>query len=192
MTLTRDPKVWALLIAIQLWWRASHLELDRVLEMLVKAKGELDVFDAAAADRCGRLRELLDADPDAIRQRSPEGFTTLGLAVVYGGPEAVRFLLERGADPDGEIETRSGVRPVHAVRHLETLRLLLEAGADPDARRPDGFTPLHVHALVDRIDLVRLLLDHGADRSLLTDDGRDSRMIAIEGESWRVAALLAG
>jgi ankyrin repeat protein len=52
--------------------------------------------------------------------------------------------------------------------------------------------PLHVAALVDRIDLVRRLLDHGADRALVTNDGRDAHMIAIQGESPRVGDRLAG
>ena len=72
--------------------------------------------------------------PPRCGERTPEGFTPLGLAAFLGGPEAVRVLLEHGADADDDADNPFGVRPVHAASAAhdhETMRLLLEAGADP-------------------------------------------------------------
>jgi ankyrin repeat protein len=162
-------------------------------DALLEAEPELGVLEAAAAGRAERLRELLDADPDAIRERTSEGFTTLGLAAFLGGPDVVRLLLERGADPDDDADNRFGVRPVHAAsaaHDRETMRLLLEAGADPNQRQQGGFVPLHEAAHSDDAEMARLLLDHGADPALAADDGRDAIRIAAEDGSTRVAALL--
>jgi ankyrin repeat protein len=162
-------------------------------DALLEAEPELGVLEAAAAGRPERLRELLDADPDAIRERTSEGFTTLGLAAFLGGPDVVRLLLERGADPDDDADNRFGVRPVHAAgaaRDHETMRLLLEAGADPNQRQQGGFVPLHEAAHSDDVEMARLLLDHGADPALAADDGRDAIRIAADDGSTRVAALL--
>ena len=162
-------------------------------DALLEADPELGVLEAAAAGRAKRLRELLDAEPAAIRERTPEGFTTLGLAAFLGGPDAVRILLERGANPDDDAENPFGVRPVHAASAAhdhDTMRLLLDAGADPNQRQQGGFVPLHEAAHSDDVEMARLLLDHGADPALAADDGRDARRIAADDGSARVAALL--
>jgi ankyrin repeat protein len=162
-------------------------------DALLDAEPELGILEAAAAGRADRVRELLDADPDAIRQRTPEGFTALGLAAFLGGPEPVRLLLERGADPDDDADNPFGVRPVHAASAAhdhETMRLLLEAGADPNQRQQGGFVPLHEAAHSDDVEMARLLLAHGADPALAADDGRDARRIAADDGSTGVAALL--
>jgi uncharacterized protein len=164
-------------------------------DALLEADPELGVLEAAAAGRADRLRELLAADPAAIRERTPEGFTTLGLAAFLGGSEVVRVLLEHGADPDDAADNPFGVRPVHAAsaaHDAETMRLLLEAGADPNLRQRGGFVPLHEAAHTDDMEMARLLLAHGADPALAADDGRDARQMAADDGSTRVAALLGG
>jgi uncharacterized protein len=166
-----------------------------VAEALLEAEPELGVLEAAAAGRADRLRELLDADPEARHARTAEGFTPLGLAAFLGGPDVVRVLLEHGADPDDDADNRFGVRPVNAAaaaRDHETMRLLLEAGADPNARQQGGFTPLHSAAHTDDVEMARLLLAHGADPALAAADGRDSVRMAADDGSSGVAALLAG
>jgi ankyrin repeat protein len=164
-------------------------------DALLAARPELGVLEAAAAGRADRLSELLDADPDARHERTPEGFTPLGLAAFLGGPETVKVLLDHGADPDDDADNQFGVRPVNAAaaaHDRETMRLLLEAGADANARQQAGFTPLHAAAHTDDVEMARLLLDHGADPSVAADDGRDSAQIAADDGSSGVAALLSG
>ncbi len=166
-----------------------------VADVLLAAGPELGILEAAATGRAGRVRELLAADPEARHARTPEGFTTLGLAAFLGGPAVVALLLDAGADPDDDADNPAHVRPVHAAaaaRDAESLRLLLEAGADPDVRQQAGFTALHAAAHTDEPKLAQLLLAHGADPTLTTDDGRDAARIAADDGSGRVAALLAG
>jgi ankyrin repeat protein len=164
-------------------------------EALLEAGPELGILEAAAAGRADRVRELLAADPGSIRERTPEGFTTLGLAAFLGGPDVVKVLLEHGADPDDDADNPFGVRPVHAAgaaHDHETMRLLLEAGADPNQRQQGGFVPLHEAAHSDDVEMARLLLAHGADPKLAADDGRDAIRIAADDGSTRVAELLNG
>jgi ankyrin repeat protein len=164
-----------------------------VAEVLLAADPELGVLEAAGTGRADRLRDLLDADPEARDVRTPEGFTPLGLAAFMGGADAVRVLLDHGADPDDDADNQFGVRPVNAAAAAhdhETMRLLLEAGADPDAQQKGGFTPLHEAAHSDDVEMARLLLEHKADPSIEADDGRDSAKLAADDGSKGVEALL--
>jgi ankyrin repeat protein len=164
-----------------------------VADVLLAADPELGILEASAAGRAARVRELLDRDPDALGERTPEGFTPLGLAAFLGGAEVTGVLLDAGADPDDDADNQFGVRPVNAAaaaRDHETMRLLLDAGADPDAQQQGGFTPLHSAAHNDDAEMARLLLAAGADPSIETEDGRDSARVAADDGGATVAALL--
>jgi ankyrin repeat protein len=141
-------------------------------DALLQAGAEVGPAEAAAL---GRLDGL---DPAA---RSGDGFTSLHLAAFFGGADAVRALLAAGADPDADAANPFTVRPLHSavsVRDEEATRALLEAGADPNVRQQGGYTPLHAAAHNDDVALVELLLAHGADASLQTDDGQSAADLA--------------
>ncbi len=104
-------------------------------QTLLAPDGELDAYEAAAFGRVERLRAILDDDPVAANQWSPDGFTALHLAIFGGSEDAVRLLVERGADLEA-VSTASiaQVRPIGTARFVERPdleRLLLDAGAEP-------------------------------------------------------------
>jgi len=151
------------------------------LEALLAARPELDVLDAAATGRLDVLRAHVEADPDALAARSPEGFTPLHLAAFFGGGPAVRLLLAAGMDADADQQNPARVRPLHsavAARDREAAEALLEAGADPDTAQQGGFTPLLAAAHPDDVEMAELLLRHGASREKAADDGRDPAAMA--------------
>jgi uncharacterized protein len=160
-----------------------------VVDALLATGHEPDVLESAALGRAARLRDLLAADPAARDARAADGFTPLHYAAFFGGPEAVRVLLDAGAQPDADADNPMRVRPLHsaaAARDVESARLLLEAGATPDVRQQGGFTALHAAAHHDDAALAALLLRHGADPGLRTDAGADARELA----GPQVSALL--
>jgi uncharacterized protein len=118
-------------------------EEDRAREL---ARGtELDVFEAAALGETAQLRELLDGDPMRANAFGEDGFHPLGLACFFGRLDAARLLLERGAD----------VNALSRNEHIQTAAI--HASAASGETGADEST---------RYDLVRLVLEHGADPNL--------------------------
>jgi ankyrin len=113
---------------------------------------------------------LLDHSAD-VNTRRTDDQTPLHVASSFGNVEIVRLLLDHGADLEaawGEL----GGKPLHRVSCREyrsqedgvrVAQLLLDCGADVDTRRKDHQTPLHVASYFGNVEIVRLLLDNGAD-----------------------------
>ena len=154
---------------------ATYHRAEGMVEALRPGKPDLDVFEAAALGDVERLRELLDADPAAASATAPDGFHPLALAAFFGRRDAVRLLLERGADVrargTGAIRT-TALEAAAAADETAIARLLLDAGADPASAQPGGFTPLHAAAQNRNRELYDLLVDRGADPAARADDGR--------------------
>src|SRR4030088_429790 len=92
-----------------------------------------DFFEGCALGRTKRVSELLAADASIINSHSADGFTGLGFACFF--------------------------------RHLDTAKLLLDGGADPGLASSNSLkvAPLHSAVAADILELVDLLLAHGAD-----------------------------
>lgn len=115
------------------------------------------------------LRLLLSHTPDVA------GTTALSAPISTGDTEAVRLLLQAGADPDRPAPAdlygadHAGDPPWPAVYAAvrsdcpaELVELLLDHGAAPDAPGPDGRSPLRMAIGQGRSDLVTLLRRYGA------------------------------
>jgi ankyrin repeat protein len=71
----------------------------RVLDALLAAGADLDVFDAAALGHINQLEILLGLDPTLATEVGPGGVTALHLAARFGHIGAARRLLDAGAEP---------------------------------------------------------------------------------------------
>jgi ankyrin repeat protein len=125
-------------------WRdlpPTALQRHEVLIGYLLARGA--DYDMTTATRIGdldRVRELLDRDPSILNQVPTTSYysgSPLRNAAGAGHLEVVKFLLERGADPnlpEPEIAPHGGA--LHAAiggKHYEVVKLLLEHGANPNA-----------------------------------------------------------
>jgi uncharacterized protein len=157
---------------------------------------ELDVFEAAALGRGGRVSELLAADAELARAWTDDGFTALHLAAFFSGDlESARRLLEHGADPEAPARNDMKVAPLNSAAargHRDIVELLLGRGAHVDAAQAGGFTALHSAAALGDRALADLLLGRGADRSRRSADGKTPSDLAAEGGHAELAEYLKG
>jgi ankyrin repeat protein len=169
--------VLALVVGAVAWWQSSGFgtgieapaigqgpaltlsgqsELD---ERVIKAIGEGDTADLAAALEEG-------ADPNA---ESSPGRPALFLAASRGNAEAVRLLIDAGADVNADTADGSILVKAAVEGYPEVVEMLLDAGADIDAMGRawvQGDAPALWAAVASEhgvIEVARLLIEHGAD-----------------------------
>jgi ankyrin repeat protein len=102
------------------------------LAPLLLGTREPDFFEACALGRLDRVERMLAADPRLAAAHATDGFSGLGLAVFFG--------------------------------HTDVARRLIQAGADVNAPSRNSFrvAPLHSAVASGKVELVELLLAHGA------------------------------
>lgn len=120
---------------------ALYQRQGKIAEQIAAAGAELDVFDAAGLGHVDRLSELLEADSSLAQTRAADGATALHLACFFGRVDAVRVLL----DHDSALEA---VAPSFG-----------------------NVTPLHSAAAGGSAEIVRVLLEAGADPKAIQAGG---------------------
>lgn len=112
--------------------------------------------------------------------------TPLSLAARGGHLEAVQYLCEHGASTHGRDLNTAPLGAAAAAGHLAIVKYLVEQRNVPlnALERPFGATPLFVAARFSRPDVVRYLMEKGADPTISNAQG--------ETAADRVAQLLLG
>jgi ankyrin repeat protein len=142
---------------------------DRAAANALLSEGvAVNVFDAAALGDVAFLSSLLAADPGLAHEWSADGFTALHFAAFLGGADAVRVLIDAGADVRAVARNDMRVEPLHsaaALGDVAACELLLDAGADPNAAQQGGYVPLDEAIMNKKDALAELLRARGAQVS---------------------------
>jgi ankyrin repeat protein len=118
-----------------------------------------EFVDAATGGDVSKVRSMLQADPSLARARDENGVSVIMKATYYGKKDVVAALLETGVELD--------VFEAAATGRVERLTALIEK--DPslvNAYAPDGFTPLGFAVFFAQREIVKALLNAGADVNL--------------------------
>ncbi|HXE75191.1 MAG TPA: ankyrin repeat domain-containing protein [Candidatus Xenobia bacterium] len=125
-----------------------------------------ETFRAAKKGDLAALCKLLKADPSLVHARDKEGSTPLHWAAWRGQVEAVRLLLEAGAEVNARNQnTHWGTTPLHAAAHgnqAAVAQLLLEYGGDVHSKNLNKRTPLEETAIHDARAAAAVLRAAGA------------------------------
>lgn len=193
------------------WVLAAERADRRVMTLLEKAGAAaryrtLDAGEAVPAAACegdvALLERLLGSDPGAVARGGRSG-AALVQAARCARLDTVRFLLDRGADPnaaqeDGETPLLAALRDLSstgrdAVARTELAALLLERGAAANARGAQGETPLLRAVRWGNPGAVRLLLSRKADPDAVDRQGSSAWVLAsLQGDLPLVALLEQG
>ncbi|MFP8778010.1 ankyrin repeat domain-containing protein [Hydrogenophaga sp. RWCD_12] len=127
-----------------------------------------------------------------VELRNEAGESPLMIAAIKGHLEIAKSLIRRGAEVN-----KPGWTPLHYAASrpepdsLEMVRLLLERHAYIDAESPNKTTPLMMAAMYGHPDVVRLLVEEGADPSLRNQQGLTAVDFARRADRQDLADLIA-
>lgn len=131
-------------------------------------------------------------DRTLLNALDENGSTPLMHAALNGNPNAVKLMLERGANPN--LQNYQGATALlWGVDDLRTVKLLLAAGADVNAKTKYGVTPLLAACLrLGSSPVVAELLNHHAGPNVIDDNGLTPLIrAASSGDTRNIAQLLA-
>jgi ankyrin repeat protein len=151
---------------------ASAVGSQNMMRKLLSAGADVksrNNFDSTALLWCTndleKVRLLVDKGAD-VNARTRRGMSPLSIAATHASNVAViKLLLERGADAQapGPAGVSGALMMSARANDTASCKLLIEKGAVAKAKDLRGFTALINAAGYGNTQLVKLLLDHGAD-----------------------------
>lgn len=105
--------------------------------------------------------------------KAPQSGNSIHAAVIAGDLEAVKRIIESGADLN-EKEPAGGSSPLMTAcvfGKTEIAKLLIDAGVDLNVTNNDGSSALHTAAFFCRTEIVKALLNKGIDTSVVNNSG---------------------
>ncbi|XP_047456624.1 BRCA1-associated RING domain protein 1 isoform X2 [Mugil cephalus] len=123
----------------------------------------------------------------AVKKRNHKGETLLHLAAIKGDAEAVKELLDEGADPN--LKDNAGWTPLHEacnLGHLAVVEVLVSRGALLNTPGYENDSPLHDAVRNGHSAIVKLLLKLGASQNVLNLFGKRPADYAVSAEMLEI------
>ncbi|OQR84932.1 ras family GTPase [Achlya hypogyna] len=154
---------------------------------LCNKEGRTVLHEAVGLQNHTLIRALIDCNV-MIDVVDDLGQTPLLMASLVADTDTIKMLLGAGADP--ACQNREGHTSLHYLasycRDEAPIRMLIKKGAGVNARSVKGNIPLHFAAMKGNEVAARILLEYGADMSILNED---KRTVVFLARQWGHVAL---
>ena len=159
--------------------------------VLTPAEVEQQLHECSLDGDIGKVKEALEAGA-AVNSMDAQGVTALMSAAFNGHSDIVLMLLDHGAGIDRrDVMGRTALLYAATGPFPGTVKILLDKGAEPNVVDSDEhFSPLMHAAAEGNLDVVKILVEAGADMSLTDVDGDDAISFARQAGHQRVADYL--
>ena len=145
----------------------------------ISLPSDIDIFDAAREGNVANITTYVQQGGD-VNLHDRRGFTPFILATYHGNDEAAAVLKEAGADACAVDEKGSNAFMGVAFKgYQNTAQWLLDnTSCDVNHRNYAGQTALMMASLFGREEIVKLLLQHGADATIVDYQGNSPQSLA--------------
>jgi ankyrin repeat protein len=168
--------------------------------VLLSRGATVDLHSACGLGKLDRISEILNSKPDSLA--SPvDTYFPIQYAITANRPESIARLKEHGDNPNRDLKKVAYFgweddaieldyipwKPIHMASlwgfnasRIPVARCLLSSGADINALSPlDGYRPVHLVAMSNRVDMIKFLIQNGADVDSRT---KECKTIRLESE----------
>ena len=156
----------------------------------VETRGWNPLHSAADGGNEVIIETLLSSGLD-INSRSNNGTTPLMVAAAKGQEKTVNFLLSKGADP--HLKNFMGRNLLHAAAeggNIFIVRSMLSCDIDINSKGDKcSATPLIIATMENHVEVMKYLLQKGADISLTTGSPKRRSALHIASEHGSIAAI---
>lgn len=150
-----------------------------------------NIYDAALNGDIQMIKSFIKKGFD-VNTRDAEGRTMLMFAAFNGHAEVIKLLLKSGAEINAKDKlNRSAITYAATSPFAEAVKLLLDHHADPNnIDNNEHWTPLMNAAAEGQMEVVKILLERGADATLVDVDGDSAESFAKKKGHNEVASYL--
>ncbi len=158
--------------------------LSNASAMLIEHGFKVDLHSACGLGMIDRMEELLADRPDRVNDEV-DSYLPIQFAITAGHPNVIECLTKHGADANRDLrkvayfgweddaidQNYTPWKPIHMASlwgfdaaRVPVAEALASAGADLNAVSPlDGYRPIHLVAMANRVDMIKFFVGRGVD-----------------------------
>jgi ankyrin repeat protein len=167
----------------------SNLIIGLFLCFSITTLGQ-DIFDLARSGDADELEAYNLEYPNNLNKENDQGYTPLMLAAYQGNVDAATYLVDHGADLNGESKYGTPIMAAAIKGNTDIVKLLLSQGADLNKTDSNGTTALLYSSIFSLNEIADLLLKGGADPKLKDNKGNTALDYAILTQNETLIKLL--
>ncbi len=149
-----------------------------------------DIYDACRKGNVELIKQLSKLNPDTINTPNNSGYTPLLIAGYRNQLDAVKVLLELGANVNALSEDGTVLTAACYKSNVELVKILLKQHADINVKNNAGTTPLMFAIMAENEEIVKLLLANKADINAMDNANKSVMEYARECDNLVIKQLI--
>uniref|UniRef100_A0A8C2ZCK5 Ankyrin repeat and SOCS box containing 2b n=1 Tax=Cyclopterus lumpus TaxID=8103 RepID=A0A8C2ZCK5_CYCLU len=135
------------------------------------------------------VNDLATSAPLSLLKENKDGWIPLHDAAICGQTECLKIIL-RGSVDKRTLQEQTALLLAVSCEHLSCVQFLLETSADPDISSKNKETPLYKACELDNMDMVSLILSHGATVNQRCGQGWTALHEAVSKNNTEICEIL--
>jgi ankyrin repeat protein len=149
-----------------------------------------DIYDACRKGNLELIKQLSKVNPDTINTPNKSGYTPLIIAGYRNQLEAVKVLLDLGANVNAVSEDGTVLTAACYKSNTALVKILLEQHADVNVKNNAGTTPLMFAIMAENEEIVKLLIENKADTQTMDNSRKSTVDFAKDCDSKVIKQLI--
>ena len=169
----------------------NKLALFLLLSIFICLNGfTQDIYDACRKGNVELIKQLSKLNPDIINTPNKSGYTPLIIAGYRNQLEAVKVLLDLGANVNAISEDGTVLTAACYKSNTALVKILLEQHADVNVKNNAGTTPLMFAIMAENEEIVKLLMENKADTKTIDNSRKSAVDFAKDCDSEVIKQLI--